>query len=378
MLGRPCHDFDYVVVGATPQDLLRQGYIPVGKSFPVFLHPETRHEYALARKEIKTGLGHQGFFFNFSKDVTLEEDLLRRDFTINAMAQDESGHLIDPFGGLNDLKQKVLRPVSAHFIEDPLRVWRGLRFCAQLGFSLHGETILLIQQMKDREEFQCLSMERVRDEWQKAFAGKFVHAFFSKIDFFNLMPVSFNIPAALCDLVDAEFLGDDTFSVEQKKIQFYWTLTVFILCQALSFRDDKIHGFFSSDREMKSFIAQRSDQFKLTAQQKKQMGYFYQLWQLLNKEQELASFAQDLGAYFKAIRMQVELLDQQVIFARILASYSDAQTVQRHIKWATDFKVILLKIKSLNFSSPKLNPEEINQTIQALIYKELFSQKNKN
>ena len=132
LLGRPVSDRDWVVVGATPEEMLERGFLPVGKDFPVFLHPQTKEEYALARTERKTGRGYHGFAFHASPEVTLEEDLARRDLTINAMARDETGRLIDPYGGLEDLRRKVLRHVSPAFAEDPVRILRVARFSARL------------------------------------------------------------------------------------------------------------------------------------------------------------------------------------------------------------------------------------------------------
>ena len=131
LLGHPYHEKDYVVVGATPEQLLADGFQPVGKDFPVFLHPKTKEEYALARTERKSGVGYHGFQFHTDKTVKLEEDLIRRDLTINAMAMDENGNIYDPYGGQDDLNQKILRHVSDAFIEDPLRVLRVARFAAR-------------------------------------------------------------------------------------------------------------------------------------------------------------------------------------------------------------------------------------------------------
>lgn len=131
LLGFDNADRDWVVVGATPQEMLDQGYTPVGRDFPVFLHPRTKEEYALARTERKTGPGYTGFAFNAAPGVSLEEDLLRRDLTLNAIAQDSNGRLIDPHGGVRDIEQRVLRHVSPAFTEDPLRVLRVARFAAR-------------------------------------------------------------------------------------------------------------------------------------------------------------------------------------------------------------------------------------------------------
>ena len=164
-------DRDWVVVGTTPKQMLSLGYEQVGADFPVFLHPKTKEEYALARTERKSGSGYQGFECQFSPDVTLEEDLLRRDLTINAMAQDENGELVDPYGGQADIENKVLRHVSPAFSEDPLRVLRVARFAARfepLGFTIAPETMSLMQQMVEDGELEHLVAERVWTETRRA------------------------------------------------------------------------------------------------------------------------------------------------------------------------------------------------------------------
>ncbi|MDQ8037799.1 MAG: multifunctional CCA addition/repair protein [Pedobacter sp.] len=171
LLGRPVTERDWVVVGARPDDLLQQGYRAVGRDFPVFLHPETQEEYALARTERKSGSGHTGFICDFSPDITLEEDLLRRDLTVNAMALDDSGKLIDPYGGMRDLEQHLLRHVSSAFREDPLRVFRVARFAARyapLGFTVAEESLALMRDMAESGELASLTAERVWKETEKA------------------------------------------------------------------------------------------------------------------------------------------------------------------------------------------------------------------
>jgi tRNA nucleotidyltransferase (CCA-adding enzyme) len=171
LLGRTPHERDFVVVGATPEDLLALGYRPVGKDFPVFLHPDTGEQYALARTERKTGPGYYGFATHFAPDVTLEEDLARRDLTINAMAQDAAGDIIDPYGGQRDLAARLLRHVSPAFVEDPLRVLRVARFAARfapLGFSVAPETLDLMRQIVARGELAALVPERVWVETERA------------------------------------------------------------------------------------------------------------------------------------------------------------------------------------------------------------------
>jgi tRNA nucleotidyltransferase (CCA-adding enzyme) len=164
LLGLPHRERDWVVTGCTPEDLLAEGYRQVGASFPVFLHPDTREEYALARTERKQGHGYHGFTVDFHPGVTLEEDLARRDLTINAMARDAGGQLIDPFGGARDLAARVLRHVSPAFREDPLRVLRVARFAARfapLGFRVHPETLGLMREISGSGELEHLVAERV-------------------------------------------------------------------------------------------------------------------------------------------------------------------------------------------------------------------------
>jgi len=168
LLGLPVKDRDYVVVGATPQQMQDLGYRPVGKDFPVFLHPVTHEEYALARTERKTARGYHGFEFHAAPDVTLEQDLARRDLTVNAMATDEQGQLIDPYRGAEDLKSGVLRHVGPAFAEDPVRILRTARFAARFGFTIAAETRELMQEMVEAGEADALVPERV---WQELARG---------------------------------------------------------------------------------------------------------------------------------------------------------------------------------------------------------------
>jgi tRNA nucleotidyltransferase (CCA-adding enzyme) len=182
LLGLPVRERDWVVTGATPEQMTALGYRPVGKDFPVFLHPETGEEYALARTERKTGPGYHGFSTRFSPDVTLAEDLGRRDLTINAIAQDPAtGELVDPHGGRRDLEARVLRHVSPAFIEDPLRVLRVARFAARFessGFRVADETVALLKQMSTTGELQTLVAERVWQETRKALETRSPARFF--------------------------------------------------------------------------------------------------------------------------------------------------------------------------------------------------------
>lgn len=171
LLGLPVRERDWVVVGATPEDLRARGFIPVGKDFPVFLHPQTHEEYALARTERKSGRGYHGFVFHADPKVSLEEDLRRRDLTINAMARTPAGELIDPYGGQADLAARVLRHVSPAFAEDPLRILRVARFHAKLaplGFRIAEETLALMCELAASGELAELSGERIWQETHRA------------------------------------------------------------------------------------------------------------------------------------------------------------------------------------------------------------------
>lgn len=180
LLGLAAGDRDYVVVGETPEAMLAAAFKPVGRDFPVFLHPKTGEEYALARTERKSGRGYRGFVVDTDPSVTLEEDLGRRDFTVNAIAQDESGALIDPFGGARDIEVRILRHVGPAFVEDPLRVLRAARFMARfapLGFSVAPETMALIREMSASGELDALVPERVWQELSRALAAARPSAF---------------------------------------------------------------------------------------------------------------------------------------------------------------------------------------------------------
>ncbi|MEJ1959946.1 MAG: multifunctional CCA addition/repair protein [Nitrosomonadales bacterium] len=172
LLGLPVQDHDWVVVGATPEDMVARGYRPVGKDFPVFLHPDTHEEYALARTERKTAPGYKGFVIHAAPDVTLEQDLLRRDFTVNAIAQDIDGKLIDPHGGEADLHAGILRHVSPAFNEDPVRILRAARFVARFGFSIAPETLELMRTMVNNGEADSLVSERVWQELERGLMEK--------------------------------------------------------------------------------------------------------------------------------------------------------------------------------------------------------------
>lgn len=184
LLGLPVVDRDWVVVGSSPEEMLAAGYLPVGKDFPVFLHPETHEEYALARTERKTAQGYQGFAFHTDSTVTLEEDLQRRDLTINAIAQDQDGNLIDPYNGQHDIAKKNLRHVSEAFAEDPVRLLRVARFRARLaphGFTVDEDTLELMRIIVSNGEADALVAERVWQEIDQALGTEYPRVFFETL-----------------------------------------------------------------------------------------------------------------------------------------------------------------------------------------------------
>ncbi len=184
ILGLPVKDTDWVVTGTTPEAMIASGYLPIGKDFPVFLHPESKEEYALARTERKTGRGYAGFTFNTDPSITIEQDLSRRDLTINAIAEDEQGNIIDPYNGRQDLKNRLLRHVSEAFVEDPVRVLRVSRLAARfthLGFRIADETKRLIQDMGASGELDTLVPERVWSEMSSALNEKDPQVFFTSL-----------------------------------------------------------------------------------------------------------------------------------------------------------------------------------------------------
>lgn len=202
LLRRPVTERDYVVVGATPNDMLAKGFTQVGKDFPVFLHPRTNEEYALARVERKSGAGYTGFVCDASSNVTLEEDLRRRDLTVNAMAQDDSGNIIDPYNGKADLENRCLRHVSQAFSEDPLRVFRAARFAARyayLGFYIAKDTFDLMTSMAKSGELNALSAERVWQETKRSLLEPSPEVYFATLAKCKALPSWF---IELSDIID--------------------------------------------------------------------------------------------------------------------------------------------------------------------------------
>lgn len=229
LLQLPVTERDWVVVGATPKDMLSLGYKRVGRDFPVFLHPKTKEEYALARTEQKMAEGHTGFICYASPKVTLEEDLRRRDLTINAMACDEQGRLIDPYQGQKDLHSRVLRHVSDAFVEDPLRVLRVARFAAEfahLGFTIHSDTLHLMSQISQSGELMALSPERIWKETEKALPGSSPQIYFQVLMHCSAISTLFPEIEPLCSPLNSPLsYGLSTLAIasrlsDQKEVRF--------------------------------------------------------------------------------------------------------------------------------------------------------------
>ncbi len=232
LIGRKIKEKDWVVVGSTEEDLLAKSFKKINSQFPVFLHPDTKEEYALARKEKKVSPGHQGFKFIFDPSVTIEEDLKRRDFTMNAIAKKDNGELIDPFAGVADINNKLIKHVSDFFIEDPLRVFRCARFAATLksfGFKVSDETINLMQTKFSKDEFLSLSAERVWTETQKALISEHPEEYFSVLNKANCLHYFFDLGEVkevieLIEHMKKKYVGDverwgaiNSLSIDHKK-----------------------------------------------------------------------------------------------------------------------------------------------------------------
>ena len=217
LLNLPVNDYDYVVVGSSVEEMINLGFKPVGKNFPVFLHPITNDEYALARSEKKISAGYKGFEFYTTKNITINDDLKRRDITINAIAEDEFGNIIDPYNGLTDLTNKIIRHVSEAFVEDPLRVFRVARFKAKLSFTIDAETIELMKKIVISGEIEQLSQERVWIELQKSLKYINVIYFFEVLDSVNVFK---RVMVELCD-VFRNLPTENLFTILTKKFYNY-------------------------------------------------------------------------------------------------------------------------------------------------------------
>lgn len=310
LLGRPVTDIDWVVVGATADDMLVHGYKPVGADFPVFLHPKTGEEYALARTERKSGKGYGGFTFFTSPDVTLEQDLARRDLTINAIAEDSEGNLYDPYHGQQDIKNRLLRHVSDAFIEDPLRVLRVARFAARyvsLGFVVADETLALMTKLSLSGELNDLTAERVWKEFSRALMEPNPEIFLSVLS--QCQALSVLLPE-LVDLSLIESLLQQAVN-EQQSLPIRWACLMVPLAQL-----NKVDSIKVVNERLKvpnecADIALLTGQYLITCQQS-----------LTKSPEELLLFLQRTDVLRRPERLAL-LLDVCALLATVTESMVD-------------------------------------------------------
>ncbi|CAL4318297.1 tRNA CCA-pyrophosphorylase [Buchnera aphidicola] len=287
-------DQDWVVVGSTPEQLIKKKYLQVGKDFPVFLHPHTKEEYALARTERKFGSGHTGFVTYFSADVTLEEDLMRRDLTINAIAQKKNGNYIDPFNGISDLKLGILRHISYSFLEDPLRVLRVARFSARfsnLGFMISYDTLSLMSLISTSRELKSLTVERIWKETEKAFQTFYPHVYFQVLYICGALSVLF--PEFMCLFNQHSFNVNKNFffkhpilfylaSIAQftSRVSIRFLFFCFLIAQQKFLFLYKIHTFY--DKYITYFIKNFCMRYKVSSYLRKLCMNFSGFYVFLN------------------------------------------------------------------------------------------------
>lgn len=350
LLGLESKDNDYVVVGSSPEYLESLGFKQVGNDFPVFLHPETGDEYALARKERKSGKGYGGFICDFSSSVSLEDDLFRRDLTINAMALDESGNIIDPFFGQKDLQEKVLRHVSPHFAEDPLRLLRVCRFHARYAFEIATETKDLLKDIVLNNEIEALTAERVWKEFEKSMTEPFPHLFFKALSQVGALDRLAGLNKALNYFDD---LRKITHSDEQMKVDL---------------RISYIFSFVSKDD---------IEKYKITADQKKLVG----LWGVVkNPDFGIMNYSalspEDKVSFINKTKA-IHGLDTVFALADAVFAINDIDDVTA-ISLKEQLGSDVLKLKSLNmeeisnnakFNKLNIKDEVFNSQVGALVKK---------
>lgn len=327
LLNLPIKDRDWMIVGATPEQLLAQGFLQVGQDFPVFLHPKTKEEYALARTERKSGQGYKGFAFDFNPNITLEEDLIRRDLTINAIAQDEAGQIHDPFNGILDLKNRALRHISDAFREDPLRVLRVARFAAEfyeLGFSIAPETLELMQRISQSNELQALTIERIWIETEKALHTQHPEVYFLTLKQCGALKILFpeidslysiQAPVLHCNLAELTLNGLQKISSQTTDL----TLRFSALTQHIGLNhanNDQL-----SNRVLNTFL----NRLKVPNDYKKKATRYHLLFWFLFLESDLSSKqALDL-LYQLNIWKESNNLEE---FAKILLAFTPTNNIQ--------------------------------------------------
>ncbi|HCK04227.1 MAG TPA: hypothetical protein DHV86_05640 [Methylophilaceae bacterium] len=350
IMGLPSQDSDYVVVGSSPEEMVALKFKPIGKSFPVFLHPETNAEYALARTEKKTAKGYHGFEFYTSPSITLEQDLSRRDLTINAIAMDGAGVIYDPYNGVDDIKSKILRHVSNAFEEDPLRVLRVARFKARFkDFSIDLDTKALIQKIVLNNEMESLSSERVLVEVLKGFKEK---------DPLGMLEVLYE-SGALQRIMPIDFLENKTeletlYSLSQYK-ELSGENSLVVTMMTTHFSEGKIDSSFGQSMKKMKISSHTRKIFQLISMHGNKLISLLSL----NKKQQLDCFY--LFDFFR--RPSLILSSLNLLNCTLLAHQKKSSDYSQSVKFLNDF-IDLLDREKVNIDDT-LGPEQI----RALVYK---------
>jgi tRNA nucleotidyltransferase (CCA-adding enzyme) len=342
LLGLKPYDCDYVVTGSSPEKMLQLGYTQVGRSFPVFLHPTTKEEYALARTEKKISSGHTGFSTNSSSNVTLEQDLSRRDITINAIAEDMNGEIIDPFNGVQDLRDHIIRHVSAAFSEDPLRILRVARFAARFNFKIADETLELLTTMGINQDGLALSRERILNELDKALSYQYTSRFFKVLIATKNLAVFFPTLAKVieCKNKQNQFIS----TLEQLTNTKTKYLFLAYILAANNFKTNE--NEFSTDKKKLTLMKHATLIFEFLAQQSPNQSNDEQILDLLKKSNAL----RDQRSFLQLLQLLAELPYYRNDNSRLI------------LKLLEELSLVLIQ---LNFSDLANSPA--GQTIQQAV-----------
>lgn len=344
LLGITPHDCDYVVTGSSADEMLKLGYTQVGKSFPVFLHPKSKEEYALARTERKIASGHTGFITNSSKEVTLEQDLSRRDITINAIAEDAEGKIIDPFNGVQDLRDRIIRHVSPAFSEDPLRILRVARFAARFNFDVANETIELLTSMGINQDGLTLSRERILGELDKALSYKYSSQFFNILIKTKNLSVFFpNLAKAIGEQSQQKILISTLEQLQDIKTKYL--ALAYIL--SISSLQQKINEF-ANDKQTLNLMKHAIPIFEFLAHTRDNNFTDEQLLDLLKQSNAL----RDNQQFALLLRLISELSNFQNEISRLNLEF---------------LKELSLTLTQLDFSD-LVNSTSLNQNIARAVY----------
>jgi tRNA nucleotidyltransferase (CCA-adding enzyme) len=343
LLGITPHDCDYVVTGSSADEMLHLGYTQVGKSFPVFLHPKSKEEYALARTEKKIASGHTGFSTDCGKEVTLEQDLSRRDITINAIAEDINGKIIDPFNGVQDLQNHIIRHVSPAFSEDPLRILRVARFAARFNFSVANETMELLTSMGINQDGLALSRERILNELDKALGYKYTPRFFTILIETKNLAVFFPSLAKAIENQDWQKILISTLEQLQNSRSKYLALAYTLMIGNLQHRVNE----FATDKKMLNLMKHAILIFEFLAYILQNKSSNEQLLDLLKKSNALRDAKQ-----FSLLLQSISELP-----------YFQSETSRSNLKFLAELS---LSLTQLNFSD-LANNVSLNQNIEHLV-----------